>query len=105
MHAKFADTLRRVAFQHSLTHRPCAHLDGVPVPTAVTKRECLACKDEGSSWLALRMCLSCGSIGCCDSSEGRHARAHFEATGHPVIRSAEPGEAWAWCYMDEAYLS
>jgi CPA1 family monovalent cation:H+ antiporter len=48
----------------------------------------------------LRQCLDCGHIGCCDSSRGRHADDHFHQTGHPVMRSAEPGEAWRWCYVD-----
>ena len=47
------------------------------------------------------MCLTCGHVGCCDSSRGRHATAHFEATGHPLMRSVEPGETWTWCYVDE----
>jgi uncharacterized UBP type Zn finger protein len=51
------------------------------------------------------MCLTCGEVGCCDSSRGRHARGHFGATGHPMIRSIELGEDWAWCYLDLAYLS
>ena len=46
------------------------------------------------------MCLTCGHVGCCDSSRGRHATGHFEATGHPLMRSMEPGETWAWCYVD-----
>ena len=104
MHAKVADTLRRVAFQHSFSRRPCTHLGAVGDPTSV-KQECASCAEAGSPWLALRMCLTCGSVGCCDSSAGQHARAHFEATGHPIIRSIEPGEAWAWCYLDQAYLS
>ena len=52
-------------------------------------------------WVHLRMCQSCGHIGCCDNSPGRHATAHHAATGHPIIRSAEPGEDWSWCYVDE----
>jgi len=51
------------------------------------------------------MCLSCGSIGCCDSSARKHARRHFDETGHPVIRSIEADEEWAWCYVDRAYLT
>ena len=50
------------------------------------------------------MCLACGKVGCCDSSPNRHATAHFHETAHPLIRSAEPGEAWAWCYADELGL-
>ncbi len=52
-------------------------------------------------WVHLRMCQSCGHIGCCDNSVGKHATAHHRQTGHPLIRSAEPGEDWSWCYVDE----
>jgi uncharacterized UBP type Zn finger protein len=62
---------------------------------------CAECLASGSRWVHLRLCLSCGHVGCCDSSPNRHATAHFRATGHPVVRSYEPGEEWAWCYVDE----
>ena len=52
-------------------------------------------------WVHLRMCQSCGHVGCCDNSEGKHATAHYQETGHPLIRSAEPGEDWSWCYIDD----
>ena len=54
----------------------------------------------GSTWVHLRMCMSCGKIGCCDSSPNRHATHHANESGHPIIRSAEPGEDWSWCYLD-----
>ena len=80
----------------------CEHLDSIQqleLPAEVPGcEECLA---QGMSWVHLRMCQSCGHIGCCDNSEGKHATAHFEQTGHPIIRSAEPGEDWSWCYLDE----
>ncbi|MCA1783010.1 MAG: Na+/H+ antiporter [Dermatophilaceae bacterium] len=81
----------------------CEHLLEEP-PSAVplTPEGCGACLREGTSWVHLRLCTRCGEVGCCDSSEGRHARAHFEETGHPVMRSLEPGESWRWCYVDEA---
>jgi hypothetical protein len=60
---------------------------------------CAECLREGSTWVHLRLCLACGHVGCCDSSPGRHARAHFHATEHPVVRSFEPGETWAWCWL------
>ena len=56
----------------------------------------------GTRWVHLRMCQTCGHIGCCDNSEGKHATAHFKSTGHPIIRSAQPGEDWSWCFVDEA---
>jgi CPA1 family monovalent cation:H+ antiporter len=52
-------------------------------------------------WVHLRACAECGKVGCCNSSQGNHAEAHFHETGHPVMRSIEPGEAWRWCYVDE----
>jgi uncharacterized UBP type Zn finger protein len=80
----------------------CTHLDTVEVlelPDAIPGcEECLA---MGSTWVHLRMCQSCGHIGCCDDSPNRHATAHFAATEHPIIRSAEPGEDWSWCFVDE----
>ncbi len=101
--AMLADELRRVAFQGSLAHRVCRHLDspaGQPLATG-----CPDCTRDGRRWVHLRSCWTCGAVGCCDSSAGRHARHHYQETGHPVIRSIEPGEAWAWCYVDRAYLS
>ncbi|MEU5097982.1 UBP-type zinc finger domain-containing protein [Streptomyces sp. NPDC020996] len=85
--------------------RGCAHLGGT-APVAVPERPpgCARCAARGRTWLHLRMCLTCGHVGCCDSSAGAHATAHYEETGHPVACSAEPGEAWAWCYADEVYL-
>jgi uncharacterized UBP type Zn finger protein len=62
---------------------------------------CEECLKTGDPWVHLRMCLACGKIGCCDDSPNRHATAHFHASGHPLIRSAEPGEDWSWCYLDE----
>ncbi|MDJ0028774.1 UBP-type zinc finger domain-containing protein [Gordonia alkanivorans] len=77
----------------------------VPEPAAGEKLGCEGC--EGcvaigeDHWAHLRMCLRCGYIGCCDSSPRRHATAHFHDTSHPVMRSAEPGESWRWCYVHE----
>lgn len=66
-----------------------------------TPGECGDCLREGTAWVHLRLCLGCGHVACCDSSPRRHATAHFHATRHPVIRSAEPGESWRWCYVHE----
>ncbi len=83
----------------------CSHLDSIrhrAPPDQVAG--CEECLQSGQSWLHLRMCQVCGHIGCCDNSPGRHASGHFEATGHPVICSAEPGEDWSWCFVDELFL-
>jgi hypothetical protein len=80
----------------------CTHLDTVrylepPEPV----RGCEECLATGGSWVHLRLCQECGHVYCCDSSPNRHATAHHRATGHPIVRSAEPGEDWSWCYVDE----
>lgn len=66
---------------------------------------CEECLRSGGRWVHLRMCRICGHVGCCDSSPGRHATAHFHETGHPIARSIEPGESWSWCYVDEEVLA
>lgn len=62
---------------------------------------CLPCLRAGMQWVHLRICLGCGAVGCCDSSPGRHARAHHEDTEHPLAASLEPGETWAYCFLDD----
>ena len=84
---------------------PCTHLDEVEVhelPAEVAG--CEDCLRIGGKWLHLRICLTCGHVGCCDNSPGRHATAHYRDSGHPLIRSLEPGEEWSWCYVDELAL-
>ena len=79
----------------------CEHLKEVRAAVEPnTPGECSDCIREGLVWVHLRMCVSCGNIGCCDSSIGRHATAHFHESDHPVMRSAEPGDDWRWCFVD-----
>jgi uncharacterized UBP type Zn finger protein len=78
----------------------CAHLHGIRV-LQTTKHYCEDCVKLGQPWVHLRLCMSCGHVACCDSSPNRHASAHYHATGHPLVRSIEPGESWIWCYSDE----
>jgi hypothetical protein len=84
----------------------CTHLDqivaDVPPDSTIGCTDCLAI---GSRWLHLRECMSCGHVACCDSSPNRHATAHFHSSGHPIMRSIEPGETWWWCYVDEVAFS
>jgi uncharacterized UBP type Zn finger protein len=83
----------------------CTHLDHVLVtelPAAVDG--CEECLSTGDPWLHLRICLECGHVGCCDDSPNRHATAHAHGTGHPIIRSLQPGEDWSWCYPDELVM-
>jgi uncharacterized UBP type Zn finger protein len=83
----------------------CTHLDSIKLlelPDSVPG--CEDCLREGGVWMHLRICLSCGHVGCCDDSPNRHATAHQQASGHPLIRSLEPGEDWTWCYQDEVAM-
>jgi uncharacterized UBP type Zn finger protein len=82
----------------------CPHLDQVREVEPNSTEGCFDCLAEGTQWVHLRECLSCGHVGCCDSSPRRHATAHFTATTHPVMRSFEPGESWRWCFVDEAVV-
>ena len=80
----------------------CSHLDEIEVTELpVSVDGCEECLREGGRWLHLRICLMCGHVGCCDSSPNRHATKHFQHTSHPLVRSAEPGERWIWCYVDQ----
>ena len=78
----------------------CSHLNQIKV-TTTSERVCQECVKLGDTWVHLRLCLTCGNVGCCDSSENKHATKHFHGSKHPLIRSIEPGEAWVWCYVDE----
>ena len=84
--------------------KTCTHLDQI---RAVSPRAdgCEECLRIGDDWVHLRLCLTCGQVGCCDDSKNKHATAHFHSTRHPVIESLEPGEGWRWCYIDRILLS
>ena len=82
----------------------CSHVAKHAKRVHPNTKGCEECLKTGGSWVHLRMCLECGHVGCCDSSKNRHARAHFQATQHPLIQSAEKGEDWRWCYIDDTYL-
>jgi uncharacterized UBP type Zn finger protein len=79
----------------------CKHLDQIKI-RQTDKKGCEECLKIGDRWVHLRLCLTCGHVGCCDSSKNKHATKHFHTTDHPLIRSIEPGETWMWCYIDEA---
>lgn len=82
----------------------CTHLDAQPLTpeSAAFEAVCEDCVAIGGTWLHLRRCLSCEHVSCCDSSPNRHATAHARTTSHPVVTSAEAGESWRWCYVDQA---
>ena len=82
----------------------CEHLSDLTqddFPSPRTPNACEDCLKEGTQWVHLRECMTCGHVGCCDSSPQRHATRHFHKTHHPVVRSVEPGEHWTWCYVHE----
>ena len=95
--------LRRI-WTGSFRRKPCLHLDQIrtPQPSAEVCEECVAL---GDTWPALRMCMTCGYVGCCDKAKNRHSAKHFESTGHPIIRPYhERGMDWLWCRVDKTLL-
>jgi uncharacterized UBP type Zn finger protein len=82
----------------------CAHVAQVRPVDPHPPEGCAECLQMGSRWVHLRLCLTCGHVGCCDSSPNKHATKHFHSTNHPLVRSYEPGEDWGWCYVDNLYL-
>ena len=83
----------------------CSHLDEISVrelPASVDG--CEDCLRTGDEWVHLRLCLTCGHVGCCDESPNKHATKHFHTTRHPLIRSFEPGEEWGFCYPDDQFF-
>ena len=78
----------------------CPHMAHLK-PVHPSGQGCKECLETGGTWVHLRLCLTCGHVGCCDSSPNKHATKHFHATQHPVVRSFEPGESWRWCYLDD----
>jgi len=83
-----------------MTSQPCTHLDQAQ-DVKPSGDGCVECLATGDRWVHLRLCETCGHVGCCDSSPNKHATAHFHATEHPLVQSYEPGETWWWCYKDE----
>jgi uncharacterized UBP type Zn finger protein len=79
----------------------CEHLDQVTPQSPSSMAGCSECLRTGGHWVHLRLCLSCGHVGCCDSSPSRHASKHAREDKHPIVASFEPGEDWSWCYVDE----
>ena len=94
----------RLMFTGGLKEKSCSHLGLIEVrETELTV--CPDCVSLGDYWPSLRMCLVCGYVGCCDTSKNKHMKAHVAETGHPIVRSIDRGEAWIWCYEDDALIS
>jgi predicted ester cyclase len=97
------DFLLKLVLTGQAGDKPCSHLDQIEV-TSPTTSVCEQCEATGDVWPALRMCLICGFVGCCDTAKNRHMAAHYQETGHPIIRSINRGERWVWCYEDDAFF-
>ena len=81
----------------------CSHLDQIHHVTP-SAEGCEDCLKTGDTWVHLRLCLTCGHVGCCDSSQNTHATKHFRKSRHPIVQSFEPGEDWRWCYVDQLMM-
>lgn len=86
-----------------ITAEPCQHAKGIQPITALASG-CQECMALGATWNELRVCLTCGQVGCCEDSTYAHALRHFQSTGHPLIAPLSRGETWAWCYVDRRYF-
>lgn len=95
------DTVER---EDSTRLLPCEHAGEARVHKARSEGGCEECIKNNYKWVHLRLCLTCGHVGCCDTSVNRHATKHFHKTGHPIMASIEPGEHWSWCYVDERFV-
>jgi uncharacterized UBP type Zn finger protein len=82
----------------------CTHLDQIKNVKPRTPNGCEECLKMGDSWVHLRLCMTCGHVGCCDQSKNKHATKHFHASGHPIIKSFQPGEDWVYCYPDDLFM-
>lgn len=96
--------LLKLIFTGQVAEKDCPHVDMIRVTDPDTD-VCHKCVEMGDVWPALRMCLVCGFVGCCDTSKNKHMKQHFEETGHPIFRSIRLQESWIWCYEDNALLS
>jgi uncharacterized UBP type Zn finger protein len=97
------EALRKQVWSQGKQASACTHRDQVRLvePNSEGCEECLAL---GDAWVHLRLCLSCGHVGCCNDSKNRHASKHYLATDHPIVKPMEAGEDWLWCFADEVML-
>ncbi len=93
------EELRTAVSEYHQRGEECADLAQFPAVETAGQPVCRRCLEDGMRWVAMRQCLVCGNVACCDSSPGQHATAHFHDSGHPVMESAEPGETWRWCFV------
>lgn len=98
------EALRKQVWSGNKDAKACTHRDQIQeiVPATDGCEECLA---MGDTWIHLRLCLTCGHVGCCNDSKNKHASKHFQSAGHPLVKPMEEGEDWLWCYSDEVMLT
>ena len=106
--SKLEDALRRIRGEQQAIQVPqvddaCEHVAPLE-PVVPAGKGCQKCQELGDTWVHLRLCMSCGHVGCCDNSKNKHATKHFHESDHPVIKSFEPGEHWLWCYVDAEFM-
>jgi uncharacterized UBP type Zn finger protein len=94
---------KKLAYPGQIQSSQCSHLDQIQAVTP-SAAGCTDCLRTGDRWVHLRICLSCGYVGCCNDSKNKHATRHFQATSHPLIQSYESGENWVWCYLDQTVM-
>ena len=99
-----AAKIKELTEKGSLNTHGCSHISTIQDVTP-SADGCKKCLQMGDSWVTLRLCLTCGHVGCCDSSKNKHASSHFHETSHPIMLSYEPGEDWMWCYVDEVMIN
>jgi uncharacterized UBP type Zn finger protein len=97
------EAIQKLIASGRITPEQCQHLGEIRpvVPSALGCEECL---ESGDQWVHLRICLTCGHVGCCDNSKNKHARHHYQSSGHPLIQSFERGEEWLWCYAEQSWM-
>ncbi len=98
------EALRKQVWSRGRDAQDCTHRDQIQdaVPGSDGCEECLA---MGDTWVHLRLCLTCGHVGCCNDSKNKHAYKHYQATGHPLVKPLGESEEWVWCYADEVMLT
>jgi uncharacterized UBP type Zn finger protein len=84
-------------------NKPCTHQDQI-LDVTPNSKGCEECLKSGDRWVHLRVCMTCGHVGCCDSSKNKHATKHYHESGHAIVKSMERGEDWMWCYIDKTFV-
>jgi hypothetical protein len=98
------ETFNHQILQTVVITRGCTHFSAIQQVKPMTATGCEECLALGDTWVHLRLCESCGHVGCCNSSKNKHSIKHFLSTDHPIVRSFEPGEDWRWCHVDETFF-